>query len=191
MRASAAGRGDRTVGGPRGPPLNYHPVLPSHLAHHRIHSLPPAARPRKNVLRQTDHRQGPQGGLHRCLLSVSHPAAQPLSIQLLTLGHPPPIAKSYCPYCKKAKAVLGELKLPAGKEIKVFEYVLYLSPSRRVLPSLAFLRANGRRSPPPHYASRLDEQDDGAEIQAALAELTGQVRLLSCRLTRAPPPNSD
>nr|AJT47984.1 glutaredoxin [Phaffia rhodozyma] len=30
-------------------------------------------------------------------------------------------SKSYCPYCRKAKALLNELSLPEGKSIKVFE----------------------------------------------------------------------
>lgn len=30
-------------------------------------------------------------------------------------------SKSYCPYCKKAKALLQSLDLPAGQEIKVVE----------------------------------------------------------------------
>jgi Glutaredoxin len=32
-------------------------------------------------------------------------------------------SKSYCPYCRRAKALINTLDLPEGKTVKIFEYV--------------------------------------------------------------------
>lgn len=65
-------------------------------------------------------------------------------------------SKSYCPYCKRAKNLFATKY--ADAEIKVIECVSRQLDSLRSL-SVPF---------------RLDERDDGSEIQDYLAQKTGQ-----------------
>lgn len=70
-----------------------------------------------------------------------------------------------CPFCTRAKTLLGGLKLPAGKEVKVFECVQFFAS----LESMRRLTDATRR-----VSRRLDQMDNGSDIQAYLAEKTGQ-----------------